>query len=174
LDLKEDVIKQCNLTAQKYGYTHLSFQIGSIESFDTTDDIDMVISLHACDTATDYALFHAIKWQAKMIFSIPCCQHELNGQMNSKSDIMGRYGLIKERFCALATDTIRGALLEYCGYQTQMLEFVDFSHSPKNILIRVIKQEQSISEEKRECLLHKVKELMQRYGFNAKLYTLLI
>ncbi|MCX5773227.1 MAG: SAM-dependent methyltransferase [Fusobacteria bacterium] len=174
LDLKEDVIKKCNLTAEKYGYVNLKFLVGDIESFKSEDCIDMVISLHACDTATDYAIYHAISWGAKMIFSIPCCQHELNFQMEAKSSLIGRYGLLKEKFCSLATDTLRGALLEYNGYQTQMLEFVDLSHSPKNILIRAIKQEREISQEQKEKIKSEIEVFNTEYGFLPKLYTLLM
>jgi len=174
LDLKEDVIKRCNITAEKYGYKNLKFQVGDIKSFESSDKIDMVISLHACDVATDFAIYHAITWGAKMIFAIPCCQHELNGQMEVASGIMGRYGLIKERFCSLATDAIRGALLEYCGYHTQMLEFVDISHSPKNILIRAIKQESESSQTHKTKCLSEVEALKQMYHFKPKLYELLL
>lgn len=172
LDLKEDVIAKCNRLAEKYGYENLKFQVGDIHGFQREDAPDMVITLHACDTATDYALHHAIRWGCKLIYSVPCCQHELNGQIQGGDlSLLTRYGLIQERFSALSTDAIRGALLEACGYQVQMLEFVDFSHSPKNLLIRAVKK--SVPMEKRKKALSDAKNLMQAFGFQPTLYQLL-
>lgn len=139
LDLKEEVIEKCNIVAEKYGYKNLSFKIGDINGFKPTQKIDMVVSLHACDTATDYALFNAISWDVPIILSVPCCQHEVNGQMKNAWSLMTKHGLIKERFCALLTDAIRANLLESQGYSVQMLEFIPMEHTPKNLLIRAIK-----------------------------------
>uniref|UniRef100_UPI002FDA64F1 class I SAM-dependent methyltransferase n=1 Tax=Enterocloster lavalensis TaxID=460384 RepID=UPI002FDA64F1 len=140
LDLKEDVIAHCEKLARAYGYEGLSFTCGDIAGYEGVDQVDMVVTLHACDTATDYALAKAVGWGAKVILSVPCCQHELNGQMENQ--LMGpvfQYGLIKERMAALYTDAIRAQVLEHMGYRTQILEFIDMEHTPKNILIRAVK-----------------------------------
>lgn len=141
LDLKQDVIDRCNRLSRQYGYDTLQFYHGDIASYEGVDHVDMVVTLHACDLATDYALNKAVNWGARVILSVPCCQHEMNGQM--KNDIMSpvfKYGLIKERMAALYTDAIRAGVLEYCGYKTQILEFIDMDSTPKNILIRAVKQ----------------------------------
>lgn len=133
----------------------------------------MVVTLHACDTATDFALFHAIQWNADMIFSVPCCQHELNGQMEAEHfTLMTRYGIIKERFAALITDAIRANLLECCGYKTQLLEFVDLSHTPKNLLIRA-KRQNHCSKAHGQKMLREVEDMMAEYHLKPMLYGLL-
>ena len=172
LDLKADVIKKCNEIAKKYNYDNLSFELGDINGYRFTDKVDMVITLHACDTATDYALYNAIKWNTKMIFSVPCCQHEFNSQMKSDEfSLLTKYGIIQERMAALMTDAVRANLLESIGYKTQLLEFIDISHSPKNILIRAAKGK--VSKEKREKALNEVNNLISEFNFKPTLYKLL-
>ena len=140
LDLKEDVITECGRLAKSFGYDKLEFLHGDIADYTGTDEVDMVVTLHACDTATDYALYKAIKWNAKVIFCVPCCQHELNKQIDDSSRMpIMKYGLIKERVSALYTDALRANMLEAQGYKTQILEFIDMEHTPKNILIRAVK-----------------------------------
>ena len=139
LDLKEDVIAHCNSLAEKYGYEKLRFYPGDIASFEGVDQVDMVVTLHACDTATDYALEKAVRWKAKVILSVPCCQHELNGQIsNEMLSPVFSYGILKERMAALITDGLRAKLLEGAGYETQILEFIDMEHTPKNLLSRAV------------------------------------
>ena len=141
LDLKQDVIDRCNRLSEAYGFDKLKFYHGDIASYDGVDHVDMVVTLHACDTATDYALEKAVKWDASVILSVPCCQHELNKQMdNELLRPVFQYGLIKERMAALYTDALRAEILENRGYRTQILEFIDMEHTPKNILIRAVKQ----------------------------------
>ncbi len=140
LDLKMDVIEHCNRLAERYGYHDLTFLHGDIAKFEGANKVDMVVTLHACDTATDYALYKAVGWGAKVIFSVPCCQHEVNKQIQNESwKPVLKYGLIKERMSALLTDAIRANLLEEAGYDAQVLEFIDMEHTPKNILIRAVK-----------------------------------
>ncbi|WP_394188197.1 class I SAM-dependent methyltransferase [Paenisporosarcina quisquiliarum] len=137
LDLKKEVIEECQQIAKDLNYDHLEFLVGDINDYNEETAVDMVVTLHACDVATDMALARAVKWGAKVILSVPCCQHELNSQLSSPTlDVMLQHGLIKERFAALATDSIRAELLKLVGYEAQLLEFIDMEHTPKNILIR--------------------------------------
>ena len=171
LDLKEDVIAACNRAAQEYGYTNLSFHVGDVSDYEG-EAIDMVVTLHACDTATDYALYHAVRRGAKVILSVPCCQHELNRQMKSDElSIFTNYGIIKERTAALLTDAIRADLLTANGYKTQVLEFIDMAHTPKNLLIRAVRcfrppvlKRQALSEAERA---------MNAFGVKPTLWKLL-
>lgn len=142
LDLKEDVIEKCQSLADQYGYDKLHFQQGDIASYQGADKVDMVVTLHACDTATDFALAKAVKWGAAVILSVPCCQHELNRQVRNQdlAPIL-EYGILKERFAALLTDGLRAQMLKSAGYDTQILEFISMEHTPKNLLIRAVKNE---------------------------------
>ena len=154
LDLKKDVIRLCNELSEKYGYEKLKFLEGNIADYTGVDEVDMVVTLHACDTATDFALEKAVGWNAKVILSVPCCQHELNGQI--QNDMLApvlKYGLIKERMAALITDALRAEYLEGEGYDAQILEFIDMEHTPKNILIRAVKmgKKKANKEEIKNC-----------------------
>lgn len=140
LDLKEDVIQYCNELTKRYGFEHLHFEMGDIAKFEGADKVDMVVTLHACDTATDYAIKKAVQWGAEVILTVPCCQHEVNKQISSDYlQPVLKYGLLKERMSALLTDAIRANMLESLGYEVQVLEFIDMEHTPKNILIRATK-----------------------------------
>lgn len=172
LDLKKEVIENCSRAARKYGYHGLQFEVGDIGGYDCPYPVDMVVSLHACDTATDYALCHAVRWKAKLIFSVPCCQHELNRQMKGGDlKILTRYGIVRERTAALMTDAVRGNLLTACGYKTQLLEFVDLSHTPKNLLIRAVRTAQPKSV--RQEALREVEALKAQFDLRPTLETLL-
>lgn len=141
LDLKTDVIEKCNGLAQKYGYEKLHFYQGDIADYEGVSAVDMVVTLHACDTATDFALAKAVEWGAQVILSVPCCQHEVNKQIrNELLEPVLHYGILKERMSALITDAVRANLLESKGYETQILEFIDMEHTPKNLLIRAVKK----------------------------------
>lgn len=172
LDLKKEVIENCNKAAEKYGYTNLHFEPGDINGYKTDKKIHMVITLHACDTATDYALFNAVSREADLIFSVPCCQHELNKQIKSDHlSLFTRYGIIKERAAALMTDAIRANLLEYAGYKTQVLEFIDMQHTPKNIMLRAVKKKQNPD---RLIYLEEVEKVMEEFNLNPTLYSLIV
>lgn len=146
LDLKTDVINKCNQLAERYGYDQLQFFQGDISTFQGAECVDMVVTLHACDTATDFAIKKAVDWGARVIFTVPCCQHEVNKQIeNELLSPVFQYGLLKERISALLTDGIRANLLEEAGYETQVLEFISMEHTPKNILIRAVKRERDAS-----------------------------
>ena len=172
LDLKQDVIDNCQKTAEKYVYDGLSFLCGDIKDHIPDFAPDMVITLHACDTATDHALYNAVRWGAKYIFSVPCCQHEVNHTVSaSHAEALLEYGLIKERFSALLTDTIRCKLLEAQGYRVDVLEFIDMEHSPKNLLIRAKKT--NVSATKKEKAKEAVEALLREYPCEQTLYRLL-
>ena len=169
-DLKADVVERCNKIAERYGYDGLEFVRADV-SKDVLYDrkVDMLVTLHACDTATDYALHYAISKNVDYIFSVPCCQHEINSSIKKGGDmdIMLRHGIIKERFSALLTDSIRASVLEDMGYSVDMIEFVDFEHSPKNIMIRARKNKKLSSNGRKEA-----SELCEKYGFSQKLLAL--
>lgn len=171
LDLKTSVVEKCNEIAAKYGYQHLHFLKGNISDYKEEDHIDMIITLHACDTATDYALYHAIKMNCKYIFSVPCCQHEINQQLKTnKFHLVSKYGILKERMAAIMTDAIRANILQYYGYKTQVLEFVDMENSPKNILIRASYE----NLPRQEKIKKEIEELIQYFDAKQTLYDLTI
>lgn len=172
LDLKEDVIAHCSAVAEKYGYTGLHFRCGDIRDYLADQAPDLVITLHACDTATDYALYHAAQWGSEAILSVPCCQHELNLQVTRDAlPPLTDYGILKERLCALATDAVRAKLLESQGYEVQVLEFIDLAHSPKNLLLRARKA--PVSPEKRQAARQEAVRLLQLLGAEQTLWKLL-
>lgn len=172
LDLKTDVIEKCNKIAESYKYENLKFELGDINGFKYENNVDMVITLHACDTATDYALFNAVNWNAKMIFSVPCCQHEVNSSFKpEKLKLLSKYGIIQEKVSSLITDAVRANLLEAVGYKTQLIEFIDEEHSPKNILIRAIKS--NIREQKKLEAIEEVLKMKEEFNFEHTLFRLL-
>lgn len=162
LDLKKDVIEYCSRLAFELELKNLSFAVGDIADFSEDKNPDIVITLHACDTATDYALDYAVSHGAKAILSVPCCQHEINSQLTAKNakgtdfEIFAKYGLIKEKFSALLTDALRGDLLEQRGYKVQMLEFIDDSATPKNLLIRAVRAKENHSDGLAQQVLKKL------------------
>ena len=173
LDLKQKVIEDCQALADRYGYDGLQFLCGDIADYNGTDEVDMVVTLHACDTATDYALYKAVKWHASVILSVPCCQHELNRKMQCET-LSGafQYGLIKERTVALMTDAMRGQLLEMKGYKTQLLEFIDMEHTPKNILIRGVKSKGLLPKAARKQQMENYQKCRDFFGAELTLEKL--
>lgn len=171
LDLKKDVIRKCNELKDKYGYDGLQFLEGDIRGYNEKEEVDMVVTLHACDTATDHAIAKAIAWNAKVILSVPCCQHELNAQIECRelAPVL-KYGLLKERMAALLTDGIRANLMEIYGYDTQVLEFIDMSHTPKNVLLRGV---QSKGMRKKKTSLTDVENMMNMLHTRQTLAELL-
>ncbi len=169
-DLKTDVVADCNKIAKKYGYDNLNFVVADVKKDVLYDEkIDMVISLHACDTATDYAINYAINKKVKYLFSVPCCQHEINLSIKKGGDmdVLLNYGIIKERVSALLTDSIRALILEDKGYSVDVLEFVDLAHSPKNLMLRAV-QTKKVTDKN----YAKIKELINTYGFTQTLFNL--
>ena len=173
LDLKQKVIEDCQALADQYGYDGLQFLCGDIADYNGTDEVDMVVTLHACDTATDYAVYKAVKWHASVILSVPCCQHELNRKMQCET-LSGafQYGLIKERTAALMTDAMRGQLLEMKGYKTQLLEFIDMEHTPKNILIRGVKSKGLLPKAARKQQMENYQKCRDFFGAELTLEKL--
>ena len=148
LDLKKEVIEECQEIADDLNYDQLEFLVGDINEYEGDTAVDMVVTLHACDVATDMALAKAVNWGAAVILSVPCCQHELFSQIKAPAlDVMLQHGLVKERFAALATDSIRAELLTLVGYEAQLVEFIDMEHTPKNILIRAYRNDKQPTEE---------------------------
>lgn len=171
LDLKADVIKTCNQLSKKYGYKNLHFLQGDVANYDGPEKIDMMVTLHACDTATDYALAKAVTQKADIILSVPCCQHELNKTISN--DLLNpvlKYGLLKERTSALITDGLRASILEVSGYDTQILEFIDMEHTPKNLLIRGFRRNLNSSA---TSSIDECKKLMESLNISCTLYDLL-
>lgn len=173
LDLKQKVIEDCQALADRYGYDGLQFLCGDIADYNGTDEVDMVVTLRACDTATDYALYKAVKWHASVILSVPCCQHELNRKMQCET-LSGafQYGLIKERTAALMTDAMCGQLLEMKGYKTQLLEFIDMENTPKNILIRGVKSKGLLPKAARKQQMENYQKCRDFFGAELTLEKL--
>jgi SAM-dependent methyltransferase len=172
VDLKEEVMEGCSRAALKYGYEGLSFAAGDIRSYEPPFEPDMVVSLHACDTATDYVLYNAMRRKAKLIFSMPCCQHEAAGQLRSGGlPILTRYGILKENLASILTDAVRANLLVYGGYKTQALDIVNPLNTPKNILLRAVRTD--VGEAARTRALEEVLGLCGEFSLRPKLAVLL-
>ncbi len=170
LDLKEDVVSFCNAMATKVGFEHLTFTHQDIRDFRAQGQVDMVVSLHACDVATDYALAQAVKWGTQVILAVPCCQHEVFTQLEQRADpVLLEHGIVKERVAALITDAARAKLLEMEGYNVRIMEFIDLEHTPKNLLIRAFRESRFSGDQARRDYAH-FKEI---WGIAPTLETLL-
>ena len=178
LDLKEDVIELCSKLAKEFEYNNLHFFVGDVANFNHKEKPDIIITLHACDTATDYAMNYAVKNSARAILCVPCCQHEINTQLSSGKSYpddgpfasLLKYGIIRERLSALATDVLRAECLEQQGYNVQVMEFIDMEHTPKNLLIRAVKKSSSAGKEKS---IVRSKALLDELGVSQTLFRLL-
>jgi len=176
VDLKASAIDDCNALARKYNYKSLRFEIGDIQNYEPDasgngNPVNIIISLHGCDLATDYALYNAIRWNADIIFAAPCCEHEINAQnIKSMRNIL-KYGAVKERFSAILTNAIRCNLLELQNYKTELIEFVDLSHSPKNLLIRAVNMNTC---KNRDQIQRELEETLAAFGVKQTLYELII
>ena len=170
-DLKKDVVDYCNKLSEDFGFDRLKFYCEDIADIENTDErISMIITLHACDTATDYAIYHGIRWGCRVMMNVPCCQHELFHQMkNNNMDIMLKYGIIKERFAALLTDSIRARIIEIMGYKVNVMEFIDMEHTPKNIMIRSVKT----GKKGGKSLVEDMERIISEYNIEPTLYKLL-
>jgi len=166
LDLKKDVIEYCSKVASELGYTKLKFLVGDIRDYNSDVDISMVVSLHACDIATDIALAKSVSWNAKVIFAVPCCQHEMFDKVRSKSlSPMLKHGIVKEKLSSLITDSVRGLKLEAVGYEVNMMEFIDMEHTPKNILIKAVREDVSdLEDDTLESRNHKYVSFKRQFG----------
>ncbi len=171
-DLKKDVVEYCGRLAFDFNFKNLEFSFGDISDIEKLiEKADMVVALHACDTATDYALYNAVKWKSKVILSVPCCQHEVFKQVeNDLLKNMFSHGVLKERFSSLLTDSVRAETLELCGYSVSVMEFIDMEHTPKNIMIRAIKKE--VTGDLR-CKLETYENLLKQFNINPTIYKLL-
>lgn len=171
VDLKEKVVGECGALAKKYGYKSLFFEAADIEGYEPKTAPDVVVSLHGCDTATDHALYNAVKWNSELIFAAPCCEHELNSriEISPMANIL-KYGIVKERFSALLTNAVRCNILELQNYKTELIEFVDISHSPKNLLIRAKKTKNSPDKSK---IRSELEATLAKFKTSQKLYDLL-
>ena len=172
VDLKQDVIDKCNELRDKYNYAGLSFTAGDIKDYEPTLYPDVVISLHGCDLATDYAIYNALNWQSEIIFAAPCCEHEINSQIDTAPlcNIL-KYGIVKERFSALLTNSIRCNILEIKDYKTELIEFVDIAHSPKNLLIRAVKS--SHIKSYKDGIKKELDETLKQFNVSQTLYDLI-
>lgn len=174
-DLKADVVAHCGVLAERFGFDGLKFFNGDIADIENTSgDIAMIITLHACDTATDIAMYHGIRWGCRVIMSVPCCQHELFKQIkNAELTAVMQHGILRERFAALMTDGIRAQILEIMGYKTNVMEFIDMEHTPKNIMIRAVKTDRPFNAAKKaeldkQMAMFSIDQCLYRLCFEKK------